>query len=61
MKRLYRENEERKRVIAAIEGRGGGANDNVSEMQFRSGKMRHTLLVVEIFPCVEALFVHLFI
>ena len=30
MKRLYRENEERKRVIAAIEGRGGGANDNVS-------------------------------
>ena len=30
MKRLYRENEERKRVISAIEGRGGGANDNVS-------------------------------
>ena len=30
MKRLYRENEERKRVIATIEGRGGGANDNVS-------------------------------
>jgi hypothetical protein len=32
MKRLYRENEERTRVIATIEGRGGGANDNVSEM-----------------------------
>jgi hypothetical protein len=31
MKRLYRENEERKRVIATIEGRGGGANDNVSD------------------------------
>ena len=30
MKRLYRENEERKRVIAAMEGRGGGHNDNVS-------------------------------
>ena len=30
MKRLYRENEERKRVIATIEGRGGGHNDNVS-------------------------------
>lgn len=33
MKRLYRENEERKRVISTIEGRGGGAgvsNDNVS-------------------------------
>ena len=34
MKRLYRENEERKRVIATIEGRGGGANDNVSEMDY---------------------------
>mmetsp|Transcript_1308 Transcript_1308/g.2698 ORF Transcript_1308/g.2698 Transcript_1308/m.2698 type:complete len:271 (+) Transcript_1308:60-872(+) len=32
MKRLYRENEERKRVIAAIEGRGGGSNDNVIVM-----------------------------
>jgi len=32
MKRLYRENEERKRVIATIEGRGGGANDNVIVM-----------------------------
>jgi len=32
MKRLYRENEERKRVIASIEGRGGGANDNVIVM-----------------------------
>ena len=33
MKRLYRENEERKRVIVNIEGRGGvggGNNDNVS-------------------------------
>jgi len=32
MKRMYRENEERKRVIATIEGRGGGANDNVIVM-----------------------------
>jgi len=35
MKRLYRENEERKRVISTIEGRGGGAgvsNDNVIVM-----------------------------
>merc|ERR1719491_647709 len=32
MKRLYRENEERKRVIATIDGRGGGANDNVIVM-----------------------------
>lgn len=32
MKRLYRENEERKRIIATIEGRGGGPNDNVIVM-----------------------------
>lgn len=31
MKRLYRENEERKRVISSVEGRGG-ANDNVIVM-----------------------------
>jgi len=30
MKRMYRENEERKRVISTIEGRGGASNDNVS-------------------------------
>jgi hypothetical protein len=29
MKRLHRENEERKRIIAGIEGRGGASNDNV--------------------------------
>lgn len=32
MKRVYRENEERKRVISTIEGRGGAANDNVIVM-----------------------------
>lgn len=32
MKRLYRENEERKRVISSLEGRGGGPNDNVIVM-----------------------------
>jgi len=32
MKRLYRENEERKRFISVIESRGGGANDNVIVM-----------------------------
>jgi hypothetical protein len=35
MKRLYRENEERKRVIVSYDGRGGvggGNNDNVSEV-----------------------------
>ena len=34
MKRLYRENEERKRLISTIDGRGGGANDNVSYIYF---------------------------
>mmetsp|Transcript_21177 Transcript_21177/g.50019 ORF Transcript_21177/g.50019 Transcript_21177/m.50019 type:complete len:290 (-) Transcript_21177:3279-4148(-) len=32
MKRLYRENEERKRVISTLEGRGGVPNDNVIVM-----------------------------
>ena len=66
MKRLYRENEERKRVIATIEGRGGGANDSVSETLFASefgivfiiwlSFFQCAVIIYEICSCLFSLF-----